>query len=224
MDWHAWAPTYRAILDDFGWDEAPDRASAWALIDHLPRHGAWHLVGTELKHRPVASVIGCGPALDDLQPADIPTGIVVAADGACSRLQEIGVVPRVVVTDLDGHPDGLRWAAGMGATMIVHAHGDNIERQSLVSELGPFVVGTCQGDPASLAPLRNHGGFTDGDRAALLCAHYGVGNIRLIAFDAEAAPSRHSHTFDPALKPRKLAWAQRILGEARSAGAPISDW
>lgn len=211
MDWATWQPTYAQILDDFGWQEDDDRASALALIDRLPRHNAWNLVGTELKHRPRATIVGCGPSLDSLRAQDIAPGVVIAADGACGRLEEIGVVPRIVVTDLDGHPDALRWAADAGSSMVVHAHAGNQDRLGLVDGLGPFVVGTCQCDPEGLAPLRNLGGFTDGDRAALLALHYGVRDIQFAGFDLDAAPSRHSHRFDPATKPRKLAWARRIL-------------
>ena len=141
---------------------------------------------------------------------------IVAADGASTRLMEIGVLPDIVVTDLDGAPEGLAWAASGGAVLLVHAHGDNADRLGAVPGLarrGP-VAGTCQGDPNDLAPLRNLGGFTDGDRAVLLCEALGSTGARLAAFDLDAAPSRYSHRFDPARKPRKLAWAARILDDA----------
>ncbi len=206
-----WSDTYAAILAEFGWSEADDMASAKRLQGLVPR-GGWRHVGTELKHRPEATIVGCSQALDDLSSADLH-GIVIAADGATARLQELGVVPRVVVTDLDGDEDALRWAAAQGSSIVVHAHGDNQDRLAIVPELGPFVAGTCQCDAAGLEPLRNLGGFTDGDRAALLAKHMGVRSIHLAAFDFDGAPSRFSHRFDPAIKARKLAWAKQILGE-----------
>lgn len=206
-------------MADFGWDPADDMAAAQRLRALVPR-GGWRHVGTELKHRPRAVVLGCGPGLDDWN-ADVGDAVIVAADGATSRLRQLGIVPRVVVTDLDGRLEDLQWAAEQGASLVVHAHGDNQDALDAVPDLGPFVAGTCQCDAAGLEPLRNVGGFTDGDRAALLCWSMGVRRIELACFDMDAAPSEHSHRFDPAIKPRKLAWAKRILGDAVAAGAPI---
>ncbi len=220
MEWHDWAPTYEAILADFGWDAAADQASAQHLQRLVPR-GGWRHVGTELKHRPRAVVVGCGPQLDTWNAEGVDDAIVVAADGATSRLRELGLVPRIVVTDLDGRLEDLQWAAEQGASIVVHAHGDNQERLAAVEGLGPFVAGSCQCDPTGLEPLRNTGGFTDGDRAALLCWAMGVRRIELACFDFERPPSKHSHQYDPSIKSRKLAWAQRILEAAVGRGAPL---
>ncbi len=217
MDWRDWRPTYEAILEDFGWDPAADRASAAALAPLV--QGRWLHVGTELKHRDVV-VVGCSEALDTLQT--VPPGVVVAADGATARLREIGVVPRVVVTDLDGSPDALQWAAQQGSTMVIHAHGANQDALSMASTLGPLTVGTCQCDPTGLEPLRNLGGFTDGDRAVLLAEAYQARSITLVAFDLDAPTSRHSHRFDPATKAKKLGWARRILEGVAARGTPLT--
>lgn len=217
MDWTHWQPTYEAILADFGWDARDDEAAARRLDAMVPP-GGWRNVGTELKHRPRAVVVGCGPRLEDLRASDLGQAIVVAADGATQRLREIGVLPRVVVTDLDGDREALLWAARQGASMVVHAHGHNVERLAMVPELGPLVAGSCQCDPAPFARLRNVGGFTDGDRAVLLCQHFGVKDIALAAFDFDGPPSRYSHTWDPVTKTRKLRWARRIVEAAAKSG------
>ncbi len=226
MDWTDWAPTYHAILDDFGWDPDADADAARGLASLVPPaagRAAWRHLATDLRRRPDAVVVGCGPVLERLRASDLPPGIVVAADGATLRLQELGVVPRVVVTDLDGDPDALRWAAEAGATMVVHAHGDNRERLGLAADW-PVVAPSCQSPaPEGAQHVRNHGGFTDGDRAALLCEAMEVRRVRLVAFDLDATPSRYSHHYDPETKARKLAWAGRILSEAAAradAGGP----
>lgn len=223
MEWQAWRPTYEEIVADFGYDVDADAQAAHRLRAILGQKDGFRNVGTELKHRPAATVVGCGPALETVRPEDFPEGVVVACDGATQRLQELEIVPRIVVTDLDGEPDALRWAAGEGAAMVIHAHGDNQEKmQDLVPDLQPFRAGTYQSAPqADLAPLRNLGGFTDGDRAVLLCEAMDVRQVNLLAFDFEAAPSRYSHQWDPATKGRKLAWAERIIAGVQARGRTL---
>lgn len=210
-------PYYADILADFGWAEADDRVAAKELKDFLPARDGFRHVGTELKHRPVASIVGCGPSLDQLTPDDLD-GIVIAADGAAGRLRELGVVPRIVVTDLDGPMDALQWAADSGASMVVHAHGNNGHLLQAVEGF-PLAAGTYQSTPdEGLAPLRNLGGFTDGDRALMLCRHYGAHQARLLAFDLDQPPSAWSGSFDPATKSRKLVWADRIIRRVADEG------
>lgn len=217
-----WPPMYRDILADFGWDEDDDRAAAEALRDALPAgRSPWLHVGTELKHRAEATVVGCGPSLLDAAPVDL-RGVVVAADGATERLRELGIIPRVVVTDLDGDLEALRWAGEQGAAIVVHAHGHNRDRLPGAAALGPFVVGTYQcGEDEALAPLRNLGGFTDGDRAVALCAAYQVRRVRLVGFDLDSPPSRYSGTFDATTKPQKLAWAGQIIDRLHGEGLAV---
>ncbi len=218
MDWSTWAPDYAAIMAQFGWSEADDRASAQTLRDAVPHRGGFRHVGTELKHRSVATVVGCGPSIMDANVADLH-GIIVAADGATEWLREQQMVPRIVVTDLDGDTEALHWAAENGSSIVVHAHGANQDRMGVVSELGSLVCGTYQCAPNDdLQPLRNLGGFTDGDRAVALCEDYGVREVRLLGFDFEAAPSRYSGTWNPATKMQKLAWAKKLINDVNARG------
>lgn len=211
-------PFYPDILQDFGWSETDDRSAAERLHALLPAHDTFRHVGTELKHRPLATIVGCGPALDALTAEDLQ-GIVIAADGAAGRLRELGVIPRIVVTDMDGPMDGLQWAADNGAAMAVHAHGNNAGALPPAAEF-PIACGTYQCTPDDkLLPMRNVGGFTDGDRALMLCRQYGVKEAHLVGFDFDAEPSRWSGSFDPTTKPRKLAWAKRIVDRVADEGA-----
>lgn len=221
MQWGTWAPTMAAIRTQFGYAEADDRDAAHLLRSLLPqRPPAWRELGVEVRNRRNLVLAGAGPSLAQA-PASLFVGaIVVAADGATQRLRELGVVPHLVVTDLDGEPAALKWAAQQGAHMVVHAHGDNRDAlRTLVPMLGPLVHGTHQVEPTpELAPLRNVGGFTDGDRAVVLCEDLGGRQGVLVGFDFDAPPSTYSHKWDPATKPEKLAWAQRIIEDVHARG------
>ena len=52
--------------------------------------------------------------------------VTVVANGAVQVLIERNIKPNIVVTDLDGNPSFLQKAEKIGATLVVHAHGDNI--------------------------------------------------------------------------------------------------
>jgi len=63
-------------------------------------------------------------------------------------------------------------------------------------------VPTTQAAPAS--PVRNYGGFTDGDRAAFFADHFGAASLVFPGWDFE----------DPSVtteKRQKLRWAERLL-------------
>lgn len=220
MEWTAWEPTYRAICAQFGYREEDDRAAARGLRPLVPATSRFRDLGVQVRNRRDVAVVGAGPSLARIPPAVLAGRVVVACDGAAGWLREGGVVPHVVVTDLDGAPEDLEWAAAQGSAMVVHAHGDNRDAiRELAPRLGPQLYGTyqCTPEPA-LEPMRNVGGFTDGDRAVLLCEELGARSVLLFGFDFGAPPSRYSHRWDPATKPAKLAWAERIVGEAAARG------
>jgi uncharacterized Rossmann fold enzyme len=88
--------------------------------------------------------------------------------------------------------------------VAVHAHGDN---QAALAEHVPNctreqVLATTQAAP--VGPVRNFGGFTDGDRAAFLADHLGASDLVFLGWDFD----------DPSVgadKRRKLCWAERLL-------------
>jgi uncharacterized Rossmann fold enzyme len=216
-----------AIRAEFGYATEPDREAAHELHRLVPATSRLRDLGVEVRNRRDVVVAGCGPGLAKAK-ADLFVGkAVVAADGATERLQELGVVPRLVVTDLDGKPEALQWAAAQGSKMVVHAHGDNRAAvAALVPKLGPQVYGTHQLEPTpGLEPMKNVGGFTDGDRAVLLCEHLGAKAALLVGFETDREPSRYSHHWDPATKPAKLAWAGRIVAACQERGRlALTKW
>ena len=228
MEWADWAPHDGAIRAEFGYGVAADRSAALQLRGLLPQPApSWRMLGVQLRNRRNLAILGCGPSLERTPPALLAGKVVVAADGASTWLRENGLLPNVVVTDLDGDEEDLVWAAAQGALMVVHAHGDNEDAlRGVVPRLGPLVWGTHQVEPAAeLEPLRNLGGFTDGDRAVLLCEALGARNATLHGFDPEQSPSRYSGRFDPATKPAKLRWAERIVAACQARGQlKLTDW
>jgi uncharacterized Rossmann fold enzyme len=213
MDWEAWSPWYEAILEDMGYDRAADEAARDDLVDLLSDRDT--VTPAQLWDRFEGAptiVVGAGPGLPDLEAGDLPPeseAVVVACDPAAGRLLELDRVPDVVVTDLDGDPWALAEAADEGALPVVHAHGDNRGAlRDVVPELPDELHGTTQARPRP--PVHCWGGFTDGDRAALLADHFGARRIRLVAFDLDAVGP--GPTGDREEKARKLAWARRLLG------------
>jgi hypothetical protein len=228
MDWADWAPQQDAIRAQFGYREADDRAAADDLKGLLPRPPpTWRPLGVQLRNRRNLALLGAGPSLERTPLSLLAGKVLVAADGASTWLREKGVIPNVVVTDLDGAEEDLVWSARQGALMVVHAHGDNRDAlRRIVPRLGPQVWGTYATEPeAVLDPLRSLGGFTDGDRAAVLCEALGGLRATLFGFDFAAPPSRYSGRFDPKTKPAKLAWAERIVAAVHARGQlHVTQW
>lgn len=222
VDWDSWRPHYESIAREFGFGRAEDEAAARALASRLslPRvDSAWQEAAERIRGRPTI-VVGAGD--------DAPKGIrmlprwpLVAADGAASACKEAGRSPDLIVTDLDGNVEDEVEAASKGAIVAIHAHGDNME--AVGKWFGAFppdrVVGTCQTRP--LVPLRNHGGFTDGDRACFVADALGASELHLVGFDFSGRVGRFTGQHDPRTKPRKLQWAKRLLEELRAGGARI---
>ena len=107
--------------------------------------------------------------------------VLVAADGATTALIEQKVAPDIVATDLDGKLDDILLANIRGANIIVHAHGDNIDKIATVTSFFNNVLGTTQAQP--VGNLYNFGGFTDGDRALFLAVALGASEIILAGMD-----------------------------------------
>ena len=203
-----WDSQYRRIAREFGYDPARDAAAAALLDSSLPGSPDLWALRRLISGRAVFCM-GSGPSLESsLEVVRAHPGITrIAADSSALPLLRGGVIPDVVVTDLDGDLDSLRELAGRGAIMVVHAHGDNTDRLHLA---GGFrrCVGTAQVEPAGR--LLNFGGFTDGDRAAFLASHLGAGSIVLCGMDLGGPVSGWSSA-DPDTKMRKLREAARLL-------------
>jgi len=190
-----WLPAYAAIARILRLNPLADLAAALALgIAALPRT----MREDELRARVccrTAVIVGAGPSLDAWADRiargwpPIPHSLI-AADDAAAALLERGVVPDVLVTDLDGDPGTVLRAARMGSAVVVLAHGDNVARALWAARALRRLLPTGQ-----VIPLPNsavHGGFTDGDRAAYLAAAMGAGRAVLVGMDLEGEVGRYS--------------------------------
>ncbi|MCJ2554599.1 MAG: DUF115 domain-containing protein [Candidatus Thermoplasmatota archaeon] len=219
MKWAEWEPVYLQILQDFGFDRHRDEEAARILAELLPFPRAGPRDLAERLRGRVVTILGNGPNLGD--ELEWTEGVVVAADEATSVALRRGIVPAIVVTDLDGHIEDQVEAHEQGALVAIHAHGDNMEAlRRWAPAFGPLSVGTTQAEPFDA--IHNFGGFTDGDRAVFLADHFGALEIRTVGFDFDRPNPKDRPT---AVKLRKLDWARRLLedlGKRRPLTGPSS--
>ena len=219
MRFEAWEPLYQEILEDFGFSRERDEEAGNLLFDLLKSvQNSSEILAMASEHVGCQFVVICGnaPTLADevksfLYSCSQPNRVFIAADGATSVLLKTGIVPDIIVTDLDGCMDDILRANEMGSIVVVHAHGDN---QDLLREYVPKlrnVIGTTQTRPPY--GLYNFGGFTDGDRCVYFAKYLGASDIKLIGFDFDdmsVTPRKH----------KKLAWARRLIELALYDEAP----
>ncbi len=194
-----WEPVYHEICEYFSFDPVDDDRAAHILADLTPQD-ATDLLKNLIFGKPV-TVCGNAPTL--VQELDAITGVIIAADAASGVLIRHGIIPDVIVTDLDGIEDEALALNTKGTILVVHAHGDNIPRiQTWVPRMkGPLVL-TTQGRPFD--HVYNFGGFTDGDRAVYLAYEMQASDVKLVGFDLD----------DPQVTPMKkgkLLWARKLL-------------
>ncbi|MDP2841723.1 MAG: DUF115 domain-containing protein [Candidatus Methanoperedens sp.] len=212
MEFEDWEPLYKEILLDFGWSREKDEEAAMQLSRLLA--GKTSDLSILKKRIEGKDVLVCGNALtlsNDLDKINTERYLIIAADGATSTLLEKGIVPDMIVTDLDGYiPDEIE-ANRKGALMVVHAHGDNMKRLEAVRDMKD-VVGTTQAAP--LTNVYNFGGLSDGDRCVFLAHSFGARSITLAGFNF-----RDEKVTD--IKKKKLKWARKLIGIIPGSPKPI---
>ncbi len=197
MEFGLWEKYYIEILDDFGFSRENDEESAKLLDEILSTEGCLTLdelseiVGFSDKF----IVFGAGPSLKKhvellKSDYDLKDYVLVSADGATTALIEEKLAPDIVATDLDGNIDDILLANIRGANIVVHAHGDNIDKIASLTSFFNNVLGTTQAQP--VGNLYNFGGFTDGDRALFLAVALGASEITLAGMDFGTVVTRYS--------------------------------
>ncbi len=194
MDLDTWFKIYLSIARDFGYSVDEDRKAARILKE---------IAGNKLLEKDVLrekiegkSVLVVGGAVKDLADGEV----VITAGKSITKWMEIGGrTPDVHVTDLEEGKVVLKRLEREGCVLVLHAHGDNIDLiKEIVPEINSFVA-TTQAEPFD--KVYNFGGFTDGDRAAIISKEFGAREVILHGFEFNAS----------GVKGKKLQWAKKIL-------------
>jgi uncharacterized Rossmann fold enzyme len=204
MRFSEWEPVYREILADMGYDRLSDEMSVRLLKVMLT--GSDVIDDDELGSVIGKNVVITGGAGGFTEVPEADT--LIATGSSIPLLLSMGIVPDIIVTDLDGDTEAQKRASAEGAVTVIHAHGDNADAiMKHAKEFSGKVVMTTQSVPEWT--VYNFGGFTDGDRAVCMAGHLGAENISLAGFDL-GRPSEKPDS-DTGLKMKKLRWAERII-------------
>lgn len=208
-----WFPYYQDIRREFGYSTETDQQAA-EVLSKLIRRKALNI---KILHRKIEGkqiiVIGAGKSLESSTAflKKNRKSVKIVANGAVQALIEKKIKPDIVVTDLDGNLSSLYEAERIGAIMVVHAHGDNIDRLKKIIPKFKHVIGSTQMMPVT--NVYNFGGFTDGDRCVFLAEEFGASEIILVGMDFGREIGRYSKDFikDPKLKVKKMKVARKLL-------------
>ncbi|MFW9843833.1 MAG: 6-hydroxymethylpterin diphosphokinase MptE-like protein [Candidatus Thorarchaeota archaeon] len=222
MEWKEWQPIYQDIVIRLGLESSMD-VQATELLSKLLKNvnpnPLLQLLDQKIRDKTVV-VCGAGPSLENhvqilKERSDYQDLVFVAADGAVSLLLDQKCPCDIIVTDLDGDYNHIKQASQNGALVVVHGHGDNIDKiRKLVLDLGQ-VLGSTQVKPTEGVFL--WGGFTDGDRACYLVTTYSPAEIILAGMDFGevvgkwSKPSQESHFEAPQRKLIKLRIARELI-------------
>ena len=219
MRWDLWEPEYGRILREFRFSRSKDAAASRELETLLARHPrgltgevGWRRVARLLRGREVL-VVGDGPGSvphprELWGPGRAREGRSIAADGATHACLEVGFVPDLISTDLDGSVEEEIEANARGSLVVIHAHADN--REALARWVPRFpgpLVGSVPGMPGRWS--FNVGGFTDGDRAIHWAEEAKARRVILAGFDFRMVRGKFpGHLW---IKRRKLARARALI-------------
>jgi hypothetical protein len=208
-----WFPYYQNIRWQFGYSTQKDQAAADMLSRMIKRKALDARVLQRKILGKQVMVIGAGPSLEkNMEFIKLNTNFVkVVANGAVQALIERNIKPTIVVTDLDGNPSFLRKAEQLGATLVVHAHGDNINKLKKLVPKFRHLIGSTQVMPVE--NVYNFGGFTDGDRCVFLAEEFGAKEIILIGMELGKNIGKYSKEviIDIDLKRKKMKAGKRLL-------------
>ncbi|RMW35268.1 MAG: DUF115 domain-containing protein [Candidatus Nitrosomarinus sp.] len=206
-----WKRRYQSILKELSYSEKKDKESAVILDSILKKNSNYQKI-TKLIQGKTVFVIGSGPSLSFAIPKlkKFKKSIKIAADSSLKPLLENGIVPDIIVTDLDGDEDAIKKLSKKKSIFVIHAHGDNIKKLQMVKEI-KNCIGTTQTTPFN--KIQNFGGFTDGDRGVFLASHFEAKKIILFGMDFGKQIGKFSNTkkSDRDTKLKKLKIGEELL-------------
>ena len=206
-----WEKRYLSILKELNYSEKKDKESALVLDSILKKTDAIEKV-REIIQGNTVFVIGSGPSLSSAIPKlkKLKKSIKIAADSSLKPLIDNGIIPDIIVTDLDGNEDTIKKISNTKSIFVIHAHGDNIEKLQMVKKM-KNCVGTTQTNPFN--KIQNFGGFTDGDRGVFLASHFDAKKIILFGMDFGNQIGKFSNTkrSDRKIKLKKLKIGKDLL-------------
>lgn len=206
-----WKKKYYEILKELNYSEKKDKESAIILNSILKKTNINKKIISLIKGKTVF-VIGSGPSLASAIPKlkNYKKIIKIAADSSIKPLVANGIIPDIIVTDLDGDMKTLEKIGKTNSIFVVHAHGDNIEKLDIVKKF-KNCIGTTQSTPFD--KIKNYGGFTDGDRGVFLANHFQAKKIILLGMDFGDQIGKYSETkkSDWKIKMIKLKKGESLL-------------
>ena len=202
---------YFSILKELNYSEKKDKESAVILDSILKKNNSTEKIRKLIQGKTVF-VIGSGPSLSIAIPKlkKLKKSIKIAADSSLKPLIDNGVIPDIIVTDLDGNEDAIKKMSKTKSIFVIHAHGDNIEKLQMVKKIKNS-IGTTQTSP--FKKIQNFGGFTDGDRGVFLANHFDAKKIILFGMDFGNQIGKFSNTnrSDREMKLKKLKIGKDLL-------------
>jgi 2-amino-4-hydroxy-6-hydroxymethyldihydropteridine diphosphokinase len=211
MTLNGWHKKYQDILNEFDYDRLREIRSANILDSILKTRFELNRLERKIKNKTIF-VVGAGPSLSHSLPylKKFRNFTKIVADGATQVLIENKITPDIVVTDLDGNMEFLKKSSDLKSIMVVHAHGDNINRLPYVTSF-KSCLGTTEDKP--FGKIRNFGGFTDGDRCVFLANHFGASRIVLFGMDFGIHIGKYSKVgkYNKSLKLKKLRKGKLLL-------------
>jgi len=206
-----WKRRYFTILKEMNYSEKKDKESALILDSILKKTDSIEKV-KEIIQGNIVFVIGSGPSLSIAIPKlkKLKKSIKIAADSSLEPLIDNGIIPDIIVTDLDGNEDTIKKISKTKSIFVIHAHGDNIEKLQMVKKM-KNCVGTTQTNPFN--KIQNFGGFTDGDRGVFLASYFDAKKIILFGMDFGNQIGKFSNTkkSDREIKLKKLKIGKNLL-------------
>ena len=206
-----WEKRYFSILKELNYSEKKDKESALILDSILKKTDTIKKIRKLIEGKTIF-VIGSGPSLSIAIPKlkKLEKSIKIAADSSLKPLVDNGIIPDIIVTDLDGNEDTIKKISKTKSIFVIHAHGDNIEKLQMVKKM-KNCIGTTQTNPFN--KVQNFGGFTDGDRGVFLASYFNAKKIILFGMDFGNQIGKFSNTkkSDRETKLKKLEIGRDLL-------------